>query len=95
MLLPTITIDGKELTLYSVRSLPSGYGHRKIMVDLIYKGVHKEFSRTTNNMHSFDEEVMVIEDYTERQIAMYGLVAYALEDAILDWMYELDNPSEE
>ena len=87
--LPTISINS-ELELNYVSVSQSGYGHKTITVELIYNGQKKEFKHTTNNMPDYDDATD-IEDYEEKNRALYGLISYSIEDQISEWIYEIEN----
>lgn len=87
--LPTFAINS-ELELDYVSTKQSGYGHKTITVDLIYKGEKKSFSKTTNNMSDYDSATD-IEDYQEKNKALYNLISYSIEEQIADWTNEVDN----
>lgn len=67
--LPTFAING-ELRLDYVTSRQSGYGHKTITVEMIYKGHKKEFSKTTNNMHDY-KKVRVSDHESEPQFRLF------------------------
>ena len=85
----TLKIYDKNVTLTHVTKLPAGHGHWKIICYFEYSGVDFSITATTNDMPSFDE-AMAIENYTERQIALYNIVSHKIEDAILEKIYDID-----
>lgn len=84
-----IELPDNTLELYSISSLPSGYGHRQIKAELLFEGQSKTFSETINNMSGYDE-AMDIEDYSERQKAIFELIEYAIQDEVLIWIQEIN-----
>lgn len=84
-----LNIQGNEVTLISVTQHFAGYGHRRITCYFEYAGVDFSISATTNDMHAFDR-AMDIDDYEERQIALYDIIKYKIEEEILSEMYEID-----
>jgi hypothetical protein len=84
-----IKIDNREVTLISVTQHFAGYGRRKIICFFEHSGVDFSISATTNDMHAFDR-AMDIDDYEERQIALYDIIKYKIEEEILSEMYEID-----
>lgn len=87
--LPTIAINS-ELELNYVSAKQSGYGHKTITVELFYKDQKKEFSHTTSNMPDYDDATD-IEDYEEKNRALYDLISYSIEDQIAEWIQEIDS----
>lgn len=83
--------DGTSLELYSATALFAGYGHKKITVKLCYSDEYKQFTSVTNNMPAYDD-AMDIEDYEEKQIALYHIIANSIEDDVISWMLEVDEP---
>lgn len=79
---------GTGLELYYTYSRFSGYGNYTITAELEYKGERKEFSRTINEMPSYDEATDLEGD--EKELAFYNLIAYKIEDNVADWMAEVD-----
>lgn len=85
--LPTFAVNG-DLELYYVSDRQSGYGHKTITVELIYKGEKKSFSHTTYNMPGYDDAMDL--DYEEKQVALYELIVYYIEDAVSEWTQDVD-----
>ncbi len=81
----TIKIKDYEVILQHVQALPSGYGHKKITAVLEYEGECEQFRRTTSNMPAYDA-AMDIEDYEEKQLALFEIIRNDIEDDILDWI---------
>lgn len=79
---------GTGLELYYASSKFSGYGHYTITVELEYKGERKEFSRTTDDMPSYDDATDLEGD--EKDLAFYKIIERKIEDAVADWMAEVD-----
>lgn len=90
----TIEINGKTIDLMHADSLPSGYGHRKITVQLCYGAESGYFRATTNCMPCYDE-AMNIEDYDAQKMALYGIIASDIEDQIIEWLYEIEEKAED
>ena len=84
-----LNIQGNEVTLISVTQRFAGYGHRKITCYFEFAGVDFSISETTNDMHAFDR-AMDIDDYKEREIALYDIIKHKIEEEILNEMYEID-----
>lgn len=61
----------------------------KIICYFEFAGVDFSISATTNDMHAFDR-AMDIDNYEERQIALYDIIKYKIEEEILSEMYEID-----
>jgi len=80
----------QEFTVDYASSLPSGYGHRKINVEIVSDcGSRKTFSHSTSNMPDFDEANDL--EGREKYEALFGLVENSLEGEISEWIFELEN----
>ena len=84
----TILIQKKEVQLYHASSIFSGYGHQKITVELCYNDEYEKFYATTSNMPDFDE-ASEIEDYEEKQMALYNLIENQISSEIEEWLENL------
>lgn len=67
-------------------SLPSGYGHRKITVELWYENHMKLFHATTDNMSDYDEASRLEGD--DKYNALYNLIEYKISDEVAEWIDE-------
>lgn len=66
--------------------LSSGYGHKKIMVDIIDEnGNQKSFSSVTSNMPDFDEATDL--EGQEKYEALFELIENDIEGSISGWIY--------
>ena len=81
--------NNKNVTLTGATQRFRGYGHRRITCYFEYRGLGFSISETTNDMHAFDK-AMDIEDYIEREIALYDIIKYKIEEEILNTIYEID-----
>ena len=86
----TININGSQVELNYANALTAGYGHKEITVELCYEGEYKTFKAVTNNMPGFDD-AQDIEDYEEKQLALFELVDYKIEDEVSEWIAEIDS----
>lgn len=85
-----IKIDNREVTLMGVNHYSAGAaGRYGIICYFEYAGVEFSIFTITNNMHAFDR-AMDIDNYEERQIALYDIIKYKIEEEILSEMYEID-----
>lgn len=82
----------KTLKVWSVQTSPSGYGHMKINVTLLNEETKEfgKFSAVTNCMPDFDA-ANNIEDYEEKKMAFFQLIAAKIEGQVNEWIYEIDN----
>lgn len=79
-----------EMTIWSAYYLPSGYGHKKIFIELKYGNEYKQFESVTSDMVSIDR-ISNIDDYTEKKYALYNLVKDNIEWKIEQWLEDLEN----
>lgn len=77
-----------EIEIYHASAKPSGYGHKAITVELMYKGVTKEFTTTTDNMPNYDVATELEGD--EKYNAMYKLIEHKISDSVDEWIKELN-----
>lgn len=85
----TINFNNQEIELNHASQITAGYGHKKITVELCYEGEeYKEFYAVTTNMPVFDD-AMDLEDYEEKQLALYNLIEYKIEDEVQEWIDSL------
>jgi len=84
--------DGTEVSLLHADAVSAGFGHKKITIELEYKGVKKSFSKTTSNMPDFDDAMDL--EGEEKYEAFYNIIAYGeIEEQIHDWAFEVDEAS--
>ncbi|WP_313214121.1 hypothetical protein [Soonwooa sp.] len=83
-----INFNSQEIELNHASQITAGYGHKKITVELCYEGEYKEFHAVTANMPDFDD-AMDLEDYDEKQLALYNLIEYKIEDEVQEWIDSL------
>lgn len=84
----TLLLDGKEIVLIHANSLPIGYGHKKITVELYYNGEYKKFTATTNNMPGYDEATEL--EVNDRYHAFYKLIENQIIDEVAEWVNQLN-----
>lgn len=91
----TVTPNQKtEVTINHVSASSSGYGHKQISVEVFVNGEKATFKATTSHMPGYDEAVE-IEDYDEKQYALYLLVETSINDQVAEWLEELQNQDAE
>lgn len=78
----------KEVSLNYASSMTSGYGHKKITVELECEGEYKDFSATTNNMQGFDNANDLEGD--DKYIAFFELIESEIEEEIMEWLSEIN-----
>lgn len=82
------TTQGQKFTVDYATSLPSGHGHRKILVDIqSEEGTIRQFYSVTNNMPDFDEASD--KEGQDKAEAFFELVESDLDGEISEWIYEL------
>ena len=84
----TIELNGLKIEVYYANALTAGYGHKKIEVELRYKGEYKTFKATTNFMPGYDA-AMDIEDTEAKYVALYELIDTQIEDEVIEWIDSL------
>lgn len=87
--LQQIEINGKIVELMHADYTQSGYGHKKITIQLVYGDATSYFIATTNNMPAFDA-AMDLEDYDEKTRAIYNIIAHQIEEQIIEWVNKID-----
>lgn len=82
-----ITIENKEVEIYSANYSTSGYGHKKVTIELRYENEYKEFSSTTSDMPSIDciSEMEGIDKLT----SLYSLIESSIEESVSEWLYSI------
>ena len=83
-----ILVNGEELEICHVSSIQSGYGHKKITVELRYKEEYKKFTSTTTNMPDYDSATELEGD--EKNNAIYSIIKNSIADLIAEWITEVD-----
>jgi hypothetical protein len=83
----SITFNGSDLGIFSTNATTAGHGHKKIKVELLYKGEYRVFSATTSNMPDYDDATDL--EAEEKNEALFNLVSYQLEDQINEWLAEV------
>lgn len=85
----SIKFNGSDLEIFSTNAITAGHGHKKITVELYYKGEYKTFSATTSNMPDYDEATDL--EGESKNEALFNIVSYQLKDQIDEWIIEVDN----
>lgn len=80
----TVLVAEKELVLNHASSVPSGYGHIIITVELYYNGEYKKFTATTNNMPDYDKATEL--EGNDRYHAFYKLIERLIIDEVAEWL---------
>ena len=81
------TSQGQEFTINHASALPAGYGHKKIIVEVVASnGAKKDFHHTTNNMPDYDEATD--KEGQEKYEALFELIERSLDDEISEWLFE-------
>lgn len=70
-------------------SLPSGYGHRKVTVQIQCGDEVKKFQDVTTDMEGYDNASQL--SGQEKYDALYNLIAHKIDEEVFDWlMYDLE-----
>ena len=84
----TVLVAEKELILNYVSSISSGYGHKKITVELMYCGECKSFSCVTNNMPGYDAACEL--EGNEKYHALYELIEHKILNEVSEWIENIE-----
>ena len=84
----TVLVAEKELILNHVSSISSGYGHKKITVELMYNGECKTFYAITNNMPDYDAACEL--EGEEKYHALYELIEHKILDEVAEWLENIE-----
>ena len=78
-----------ELEINYTQALTAGHGHKKITVELYFKGEYKTFSATTSNMPDYDDATEL--EGEDKDEALFKIISYQLKDNIDEWIVEVEN----
>lgn len=83
-----ISTSNKEFfyTIEYADSLPSGYGHRKITIEVECEGESKLFTATTNCMPLYDKAMEL--DGQNQYEALYFIEESVFDGLIQEWLWE-------
>ena len=84
----TTFVADKEIEIYHASALPSGYGHKKITVELCYNNEYQKFSATTNNMPGYDAATELEGD--DKYHALYELIEFQIIDEVAEWLENIE-----
>ena len=70
--------------------LPSGHGHKKIIITIDYNGQRKEFIGTTSDMQSTDEALREETSYDDAVYILYRTIQKSIEQEVVSWMADVD-----
>lgn len=80
----------REITPISYNKLPSGYGHYKLSIKIMYKSEFSTFNYTTTDMRIIDE-LNDLEDYGEKVEMVFDHVINHIEEQVIEWVKSIDN----
>ena len=80
-------VADKEIEIYHANAITSGYGHKKITVELQYNGKYQKFTAITNNMFAYDEANEL--DGEDKYQAFYDIIENQIIDEITEWLENL------
>ena len=75
----------KKAELYHASYSYAGHGHKRIVVELRYKGEYKSFQAITDDMDGFDKAIQH-ENINKKHIALFKLIEYKISDEINNWL---------
>lgn len=85
----TINFLNTELEINYTQALTSGYGHKKITVELYFQGEYKAFSATTSNMPDYDDATDL--EGSDKDKALFNIISNQIEDQVNEWIVEIEN----
>ena len=77
-----------EVEITYADAVSSGYGHKKITVEVNYNGQSKRFNAVTSCMPEFDRADEL--EGQERYYALYSCVASSIDELVADWIFFMD-----
>jgi len=80
-------VADKEIEIYHANAITSGYGHKKITVELSYNGEYQKFTATTNNMPAYDEATEL--EGVDKYHALYEIIENQIIDEVAEWLENL------
>lgn len=80
-------VGNKKVEIYYAMASFSGYGHKRITVELYYNGEYKEFKATTNNMPAYNEAMEL--EGPNRYRALYRIIEHQIFDEVCEWLDNL------
>lgn len=83
----TTFVADKEIEIYHANAITSGYGHKKITVELAYNGEYQKFTATTNNMPSYDAATEL--EGADKYHALYEIIENQIIDEVAEWLENL------
>jgi hypothetical protein len=83
----TTFVADKEIEIYHASAITSGYGHKKITVEISYNGEYQKFTATTNNMTSYDAASEL--EGADKYHALYELIETQIIDEVAEWLENL------
>lgn len=84
-----INLNGTDLEINYTNATTAGHGHKKITVELYFKGEYKTFSATTSNMPSYDDATEL--EGSDKDEALFNIISYQIEDQVEEWIVEFEN----
>ena len=82
--MPKVTVNDQQLELHHADFVFSGYGHKKVTVELFFNGEYKKFSSTTTRVDLTDDASEL--EGNERYAAIYDIISGKIEHEVIEWM---------
>ncbi len=82
-----VNISNKQVEINYANALTSGYGHKKITVELNYEGNSKTFYATTSHMPGYDAANDM--EGEEKYVAFFELIESQIEEEVAEWLETL------
>ena len=86
----TINFEGRIVGVYYANSLFSGYGHRRIEVELHYRSEFKKFYTITDDMPEIDR-ISELENIHDKYLSLYLLANKTIDSEVQEWLNQVDN----
>lgn len=83
----TTFVADKEIEINHASAITSGYGHKRITVELYYNGEYQKFTGITNNMPSYDAATEL--EGADKYHALYEIIETQIIDEVAEWLENL------
>jgi hypothetical protein len=91
------TVYNNEIEITNMNAEFAGYGHYKVIADILYSGRSKKFTHTTTNMDAIDEAKEAGVEYGSeaKHEILWGIIENHIEDQILEFIDEVNDEVED
>lgn len=74
-------------TINYADAITSGYGHKKITVEIEFEGEYEKFSATTSFMPDYDKAMDL--DGQEKYEALYACIEQDINEDVFEWLMSI------